>query len=61
MHVIKKAGIRDKINSLPQQLETPLGKQLEGGVDLSGGQWQWQRIAIARSLDPSTSSRTPVD
>ena len=36
------------IAHLPQGLETPLGKQLEGGVELSEG--QWQKIAIARSL-----------
>lgn len=36
------------IEHLPQGLETPLGKQLEGGVDLS--EEQWQQVAIARSL-----------
>ncbi len=45
---IAEAGISRMIESLPQGLETPLGKQLEGGVELSGG--QWQRMAIARSL-----------
>lgn len=45
---ISEAGISAKVKSLSQGLETPLGKQLEGGVDLSGG--QWQRIAIARAL-----------
>lgn len=45
---ISEAGISAKVNSLSQGLETPLGKQLEGGIDLSGG--QWQRIAIARAL-----------
>ncbi len=45
---ISEAGIAAKVNSLEQGLETPLGKQLEDGIDLSGG--QWQRIAIARAL-----------
>ncbi|MGL5064942.1 MAG: ABC transporter ATP-binding protein [Microcoleus sp.] len=45
---ISEAGIATKVNSLERGLETPLGKQLEDGIDLSGG--QWQRIAIARAL-----------
>ncbi len=45
---ISESGIAAKVNSLEQGLETPLGKQLEDGIDLSGG--QWQRIAIARAL-----------
>ena len=45
---ISEAGIATKVNSLEKGLETPLGKQLEDGIDLSGG--QWQRIAIARAL-----------
>ncbi|MGK7948384.1 MAG: ABC transporter ATP-binding protein [Xenococcaceae cyanobacterium] len=47
-NVLQKAGIATAITNLPQGLETPLGKQLEGGVELSEG--QWQRIALARSL-----------
>ncbi|MEG4025610.1 ABC transporter ATP-binding protein [Microcoleus sp. S13C4] len=45
---ISEAGISAKVNTLSAGLETPLGKQLEDGIDLSGG--QWQRIAIARAL-----------
>ena len=45
---LQDAGIQYVINELTQGLETPLGKQLEEGVDLSGG--QWQRLAIARAL-----------
>ena len=33
---------------LPQGYDTPLGKVLRGGVDVSGG--EWQRLAMARSL-----------
>jgi ATP-binding cassette, subfamily B, bacterial len=46
--VLAEVGVAHLTAKLPKGLETPLGKQLEDGVDLSGG--QWQRIAIARSL-----------
>ena len=46
--VLQEAGIDHLIPDLEHGLETPLGKQLEDGIDLSGG--QWQRVAIARSL-----------
>lgn len=36
------------VERLPNGLETPLGKIIEGSVDLSGG--EWQRVAIARAL-----------
>lgn len=42
------AGIKEDIDHLPKGMETPLGKVLDEGVDISGG--QWQRIALARSL-----------
>lgn len=45
---LQEAGIEKILTELEQGLETPLGKQLEDGTDLSGG--QWQRVAIARAL-----------
>lgn len=46
--VLEEAGVAHLSHKLTHGLDTPLGKQLENGVDLSGG--QWQRVSIARSL-----------
>ena len=46
--VLEEAGVAHLTQNLAHGLDTPLGKQLEKGVDLSGG--QWQRVSIARSL-----------
>ena len=48
------AGLDEVIGKLNNGINTPLGKILKGGQDISGG--QWQRVAIARSL----VSRAPV-
>ncbi|WP_234340160.1 ABC transporter ATP-binding protein [Gorillibacterium timonense] len=66
--VAEFAGVKDVINQLPNQFDTPLGKVLSCGVDISGG--QWQRIALARSLmkentfkilDEPTSALDPIE
>jgi ATP-binding cassette subfamily B protein len=43
-----QAGVEGLIESLPNGIDTQLGKAFAGGVDISIG--QWQRIAIARAL-----------
>lgn len=42
------AGLDRTLGALPDGLETMLGRDLDEGVDLSGG--QWQRVALARAL-----------
>ena len=44
----KNAGAHEIIGKLPQGYQTPLGKWLSEGSELSGG--EWQRIAMARSF-----------
>jgi ATP-binding cassette subfamily B protein len=43
----RKSGADDTVAGLPGRLEQMLGRRFEGGVDLSGG--QWQSIALARA------------
>ncbi len=50
----EEAGLDGTIAELRDGINTPLGRVLPNGQDISGG--QWQRVAIARSL----ISRAPV-
>jgi ATP-binding cassette subfamily B protein len=46
--------MREAVEKLPHELDTLLAKELWGGAELSGG--QWQRLACARAL----YRRTPL-
>jgi ATP-binding cassette subfamily B protein len=41
-------GLAETVKKLPDGMNSYLGKIYEGGVDISGG--EWQRVAMARSL-----------
>lgn len=65
--VLQNVELLDFINTLPNGINTNLGKLTKADVDLSSG--QWQRIAIARSLissspvcilDEPTASLDPI-
>ena len=45
---VARAGAEDVPTGLPSGLETQLGREWEGGVELSEG--QWQKLALARAL-----------
>jgi len=64
---MQKAKADIFVQNLPDGMDTLLGRDFDGGVDLSGG--QWQRIAIARAfmgnkpiliLDEPTSQLDPM-
>ncbi|MFI7340842.1 ATP-binding cassette domain-containing protein [Streptomyces sp. NPDC050085] len=52
--VIDAVGMRDEIEKLPHRLDTLLARELWGGAELSGG--QWQRLVCGRAL----YRRTPL-
>lgn len=45
---IDRAAARDTVASLPDDLDTRLGRSFDGGQELSGG--QWQKLALARGM-----------
>jgi ATP-binding cassette subfamily B protein len=45
---VERAGFGETLRQLPDGLDTMLGRELDEGTDLSGG--QWQRLALARAL-----------
>ncbi|MFF3396150.1 ABC transporter ATP-binding protein [Streptomyces sp. NPDC002669] len=51
---VDAVGMRDAIEKLPHRLDTLLARELFGGVELSGG--QWQRLVCGRAL----YRRTPL-
>jgi ATP-binding cassette subfamily B protein len=45
---LRRAHASDVIASLPDRLETPIGKSFDDGVELSLG--QWQKLAVGRAM-----------
>ena len=45
---IERVGLSSAVDALPLGMDTMLGRELDDGTDLSGG--QWQRLALARAL-----------
>ena len=45
---LERGGAGDLAGSLPRQLDTQLGRDFDGGVDLSTG--QWQKVALGRTM-----------
>lgn len=48
MEAVVQSGADSVVEGLPQQYDTVLGRTMDEGVDLSGG--EWQQISIARAF-----------
>lgn len=51
-NVAKLTGAHDVLEDLPNGYETVLSRMFDGGVELSGG--QWQKIALSRAIFPKS-------
>jgi ABC-type multidrug transport system fused ATPase/permease subunit len=49
---LRRASAGELVDDLPEGLATLLGKSFDGGVELSGG--QWQKLALGRAMMRST-------
>lgn len=67
-NTLEKVGLKNKILNFENQLNTFLAKELPGGTELSGG--EWQRIALGRAflkradlilLDEPTAALDPIN
>jgi ATP-binding cassette subfamily B protein len=47
-HAVERAGATSVVDALPNGWDTILSSEFDGGVDLSGG--EWQRLGLARAL-----------
>ncbi len=47
-HAARDSGASSMITELPDKFDQMLGKTFEGGIELSGG--QWQKVALAKSF-----------
>lgn len=47
-HALAIVGLSEKVESLPLGIDTLVGKEQVGGIELSGG--EWQRLALARAV-----------
>ncbi|MDR1803291.1 MAG: ABC transporter ATP-binding protein/permease [Treponema sp.] len=66
-NALELTGMSEAVEKLKDGIDTPLGKILENGADISGG--EWQRVAMARSvlspaplkiLDEPTAALDPI-
>jgi ATP-binding cassette subfamily B protein len=48
MQALDRAAASDVLTALPDQLDTQLGREFDGGVELSLG--QWQKLALGRAM-----------
>ncbi|PXY32082.1 ABC transporter ATP-binding protein [Prauserella muralis] len=53
LDVARRAGVLGAVDDLRDGVDTMLGRDLDEGADLSGG--QWQRVALARALYRDTA------